>query len=373
MSAIARVLSTFLLVVFIAYSGRLGAQGAPVTIERFAGEAQIGSAPPFPIHLELRRSGESVTGTVSTPRANYELVEAQGAETIAGRFRGNDGSGALTLRIDGDVLTGAFDVEDEPGAITARRTHQDAETFFQPPEQRLNLTSAQWLEDLDRLVETLTREHASPFHRTSRERFEREAARVRAAIPELDGVAVALEFSKLGALIGDGHTSVALPRGRPRLPIEFYWFEDGLRVVGVPAAHQSLLGARLVAVNDVPAAEVAERLRAFIAQGEREWLYRAGAPDLVNNTDVLRATGIGATPLLAFTFETADGSRRRIELAAAAEEDERVTLGGGVPLWRRNETQGFWSEGLADGSVYVNWRSYDGLPGHGAALLQSSS
>jgi hypothetical protein len=371
MTALARAFSAVLLLVSPAISGTAVAQNAPaVTTERFAGEARIGSMPPFPIHLELRRSGDAVTGTVSTPRANYELVEAQGAETITGRFRGDGGSGALTLRIDGDVLAGAFDLGGQPGAITARRTPQDAATFFRPPAQRLELTTAQWLEDFDRLVEILTREHASPFHRISRAQFDREAGRVRAAIPDLDGVVIALELRKLGALIGDGHTSVALPRGRPRFPIEFYWFEDGLRVVSAPAAHRGLLGARLVAVNGVPAAEVAGRLRAYIAPGETEWRYRAGTPELLDNPDLLRVAGIGAGSALAFTFDAADGAREPVELAAAAEAGERVVLGGGAPLWRRNEGRGFWSDRLADGSVYVNWRSYEGLAGFGAKLLQ---
>jgi hypothetical protein len=367
-----KVFSAFLLLVSIAIGGTAFAQGASAAdTERFGGEAQIGSQPPFPIHLELRRSTDAVTGTVSVPSGNFELVDAQGADTIVGRFRGDGGSGALTLRMDGDVLAGVFDLEGQPGVITARRTSQAAEAFFRPPDQQFDLETAQWLVDLDRMVEVLTREHASPFHRISREQFERDVARVRAAIPELDGVAVALEFRKLGALIGDGHTSVELPHGRPRLSIEFYWFEDGLRVVGVSATHKNLLGARLVAVNDVPATDVAERLRAYIAQGETQWFYRASVPDLVNNPDVLRAIGIGARLSFAFTFETVDGAQKQVEIAAATEVAERVMLGNNTPLWQRNETQGFWNEWLADGSVYVNWRSYDGLADQGAALLQS--
>lgn len=371
MIGFAKVFSAFLLLVSIAIGGAAVAQDAPAATERFAGEAQLGSQSPIPIHLELHRSGDAVTGTVSIPGGKFELVDAQGGDTIVARFRSDDGSGALTLRVDGDVLTGKFDLEGQPGTITARRTPQSTEAFLKAPEQRLDLSTAQWLEDLDRLVEILTREHGSTFHRISRQQFEREAARARAAIPGLDGVAVALEFRKLAALIGDGHTSVALPHGRPRLPIEFYWFADGLRVVGVSATHRSLLGARLVAVNDVPAPAVAERLRAYIAPGETQSFYRAGVPDLVTNPDVLRAIGSSAGPLFAFTFETADGAQKRVEIAAATEVADRVTLGAGAPLWQRNETQGFWSERLADGSVYVNWRSYDGLAGHGAALLQS--
>jgi hypothetical protein len=40
---------------------------------------------------------------------------------------------------------------------------------------------------LDRLVEVLTREHASPFHRIQPEEFEREVVQIRASMRELDG------------------------------------------------------------------------------------------------------------------------------------------------------------------------------------------
>ena len=351
------------------------AQGAAdADTQRFGGETQIGSRPPIPLHIELRRSGDAVTGTLSTPIGNFELLEAKWANPIVGHFRGNGGaSGALTLRLDGDVLTGTFDLGGQSGTFKARRTTKDAAAFFRPPEQRFDLTAAQWLEDLDQMVEILTKEHASPFHRISRDQFERDVAQLRAKLdgPKLDGIAVALEFRKLGASIGDGHTSVALPHGRDRLPVEFYWFDDGLRLVGISAAHRNLLGARLTAVNEVPVAEVTERLRAYIAQGETQLFDRASVPDFVNNPDILRAIGAGAGPSFVFTFETPDGARKQVEITAVAEVRDEAILGDGKPLWQRNEAQGFWSEWLADGSLYVNWRSYDGLADHATALLQS--
>lgn len=371
MIAFAKVLPVFLVLVSSAIGGAVMAQDSSAVVERFAGEAQIADQPPLPVHIELQRSGEAATGTISIPGSSFALVEMLWGDTITGRFEGVGGAGGLTLSVEGDALTGTFDLEGQPGTITAQRTAEDAETFFMPPEQQLDLATAQWLDDLDRLVEILTAEHAAPFYRTSREHFESEVARVRAALPELDGVEVALEFRKLGALIGDGHTAVALPSNRPRLPVEFYWFEDGLRVVGVSASHQDLLGARLIAVNDLPVADVTERFRAFIGQGETEWFYRNGAPGLISNPDILAAAEIGAGPSFRFTFEATDGASKEVELTPAAESGEWATLGDGQPLWRRNKEQGFWSEELADGSSYVNWRSYDGVASGGAALLQS--
>jgi hypothetical protein len=266
-------------------------------------------------------------------------------------------------------LTGTFTLGEAVGTITADRTDLDATAFFQPPEENLDLTADQWHEDLDRLTEILTQEHGSPFHRTAREDFEREVARVRDAIPDVDGIGIASELRKLGAMIGDGHTGVALPGNRPRLPFELFWFEDGLRVVGMSAQEQELLEVRLVAVGGMPIKGVVEQLRLFVPAGETERYFRASAADLLGDPDILRAVGVAEGPSVSLGFETADGTRVEVQFTAPHDGDW-ATLGGGDPLRRRNEEQGFWSEVLPDGSVYVNWRSYDGLAGHGHAILQ---
>lgn len=99
------------------------AQDAPASSsERFAGEARMGSQPPLPIHLELSRSGDTVTGTVSIPGGSFELINAGGSKTITGRFRGAGGNGGLILHVDGDKLKGEFDLGGQPGVIDARRT-----------------------------------------------------------------------------------------------------------------------------------------------------------------------------------------------------------------------------------------------------------
>jgi hypothetical protein len=78
--------------------------------------------------------------------------------------------------LEGDVLDGTFDIGSQRGVITAHRTSETAETMFRPPEQRLDLTTAEWLYDLDCLVEILSQEHAAPFQRITRDAFEDEIA-----------------------------------------------------------------------------------------------------------------------------------------------------------------------------------------------------
>jgi hypothetical protein len=368
MPRLTKILTVLLLLWTMVGSAAIAQDAHVPSSERFAGEARLGSQPPLPIHLELNRSGNTVTGTVSIPGGSFELVNASGDRTIKGRFRGAGGNGRLILHVDGDRLKGEFDLGGQPGVIDARRTDVDANSFFRPPAQRLELTTAQWQEDLDELVRILKSEHGAPFHRVSAEQFDREVEHIRSAIPGLSGIEVALAFRRLGALIGDGHTSVDLPKGMPRFPIEFYFFEDGLRVVGAATEYRKLTGARLVAINDVPVSEVVDRLRAFVASGETEWFYRSNLPDLIVRPDVLRAAAIGKASKFSFAFES--NKKQYQENLAASEISEQVTPENGKPLWQRNAKQDFWSERFNDGSVYVNWRSYDGLADHGNALLR---
>lgn len=369
MTTIARALGALLCLVLGAGIGSASAQELPNAMERFAGETQIESQPPLRVHMELRRAGAAVEASISMPIGTFEVTATEAQGRISGRFTGAGGEGDMSLVIDGDALTGSFTLGAAHGTISARRTLLDAEAFFQPPEERLDLTTAQWLEDLDRLAEILTQQHGSPFHRLSRAEFEREVTRTRAALPDLDGIGAALAFHKLAALPGDGHTEVALPRVQRRLPVELFWFEDGLRLVGVATEHQNRLGARLVAVNGVSVDEVVEELRAFIPAGETEGFIRAGLPSLVGNPDMLSAAGIGDASVT-LSLEAGTGARNEIELTAASAADDLAILNGAQPLWRRHADREFWTEVLADGSVYVNWRSYRDLADNAAALLR---
>jgi len=367
MTTVVRALGALLWLVLSA--GIAWAEELPNAMERFAGETQIESQPPLPIHMELRRAGATVEASISMPIGTFEVTGTEQQGRIAGRFAGAGGEGDMTLVIDGDTLTGEFTLGEARGTIRAERTTLDAQTFFAPPEEQLELTTAQWLEDLDRLAEILTEKHASPFHRISQAAFENAVTRVRAAIPDLDGMGVALQFRTLAALPGDGHTEVALPREQRRLPVEFFWFEDGLRLVGSATDHRGLVGSRLVAVNGVAVDAVVERLRAFIPAGETEWFVRAGLPDLLSRPDILIAAGIIDGPSVPLVLEAANGERTEIELTAASGADAQPGLDGAAPLWQRNAAQGFWTEALPDGSVYVNWRHYDQLADRTAALI----
>ena len=236
--------------------------------ERYSGTAQSPGEPPVPVHAEFTREGAELAGIFRVHGGEFKVVDGRTeGDRISGAIRGDGAEGKFALQVAGERAEGTFELGGGTGVLTLLRTQLGAAQTLAPAEQKLDLTPQQWREDLDQAVEILTTQHGSPFHRVSRSAFEAEAARIRAALPTMDGLQTAAALRRLGSMIGDGHTSIGLPRGQPRLPFEAFWFEDGLRIVRAPALHRDLLGGRITAVDGVPIGEVTDRLRAFLGQG----------------------------------------------------------------------------------------------------------
>ena len=93
--------------------------------------------------------------------------------------------------------------------------------------------------------------HPSPFHAISEQAFEKAAADVGAALPNYTRDRAVLEFARLVALIGDGHTTMGYfgfsgsgPLFRA-FPIRLYSFKDGWFVRSASPEYASILGGRV--------------------------------------------------------------------------------------------------------------------------------
>jgi hypothetical protein len=130
-----------------------------------------------------------------------------------------------------------------------------------------------------------------------------------------------------------------------------------------------MLGARIVSIGGLPTNVVVEKLKAFIGQSETKWGYRSAAPYLLYRSDLLETVGAARGSETELVLRAGDGKLHRARLNAGPSTAKKVRLSERGPLWQQRPNEGFWHERLADGSVYVNWRSYDDLPSKTAALL----
>jgi hypothetical protein len=106
----------------------------------------------------------------------------------------------------------------------------------------------------------------------------------------LSDAQVQAELMKLVAAVGDGHTAMR-PAISNVLPIGFYWFKEGIFVLGAAEEHKALLGGRLEMIGALTAQAACERLRPLMPF-ENDSSFRSEVVSLLNAADLLFAAGI---------------------------------------------------------------------------------
>ncbi|HZL72379.1 MAG TPA: hypothetical protein VFC86_07955 [Planctomycetota bacterium] len=189
---------------------------------------------------------------------------------------------------------------------------------FQDPPDR----NEKWQSDLDELGRVISERHKNPFFKTTREEFFKAVNDVRDRIPKLKDNEIAVEFMKLAALIGDGHTT-AYPGPDTavklrRYPIGLMWFKDGLFVVSSSEEQKGLLRSRVVAIGGVPVDKAAERVSVLGASDNASGAKHAAA-NWLSIPEALAGVGlVDDMDKAPFKIVDSKGEERTVDLAPAA-------------------------------------------------------
>lgn len=157
------------------------------------------------------------------------------------------------------------------------------------------LTPEQWQIDLTHLAAELPARHINAFARLREADFDAQLDALEEQVPNLSDTAIRIAILKIVASLGDGHTTIQ-SWGREgvfrTVPLVFYWYKDGVFVVGATVAHRNLLGARLVRVGSYETEQACEKLAAYVPHENRAQL-KLQVPNLLARFELLQA--IGAT------------------------------------------------------------------------------
>jgi hypothetical protein len=251
------------------------------------------------------------------------------------------------------------------------------------PAQKPALTKDQWREDLRHYAREMPKRHMKLFHTLPQAEFERAVSELDSEIPSLEDHEIVVRLKQITARVGDGHTGVHTPQWFQLYPIALYWFGNELRVTATAREYERALGARVVQIGELPIAEVDARVRTCFpsAANENEWFALATSPAFITRPEMLHGLGV-ITDLSSapFTFEDDQGSKfvlelKPIALPPGAARGTPVSAGwipvAPPPLSRQKPAEKFWFTTLPDSTVYVNWRSYDGLGGNARELFKA--
>lgn len=223
------------------------------------------------------------------------------------------------------------------------------------------LTPQQWREDVHLLARELPARHANAFHHTPQTEFERQVRELEGELPRLSDAEVRMRLARLVASVGDAHTGLAhWTQGMRRLPVSLRWFRDGWYVVATDPPHAGLLGAKLLRVGGVPAADIEARLRRLVSFENDAWA-RVQVEGLWSLVDVLH--GVAVLPQAdggRFSFQTVQGEVRELPLSPLRYDSPLFVRAGAVPLYQERQGEAFWTKSLQEGRVaYFKYNDCD--------------
>lgn len=158
------------------------------------------------------------------------------------------------------------------------------------------------------------------YSATARPEAARRIADLKSAAGSISDTRFVLLLSQIAALADNGHTGVMYRGSAPglgRVGLRLAPIGDGFIVVHAAEANTSLLGGRLVAIDDTPVAKL--RSVAHTLHGGVPPRRDLMAPAFLESPGQLHALGLTRSAAEAtYVFETSDGRRREASLAVTS-------------------------------------------------------
>lgn len=226
-----------------------------------------------------------------------------------------------------------------------------------------SVTTINWRADVMALEQAIRRTHPKPFYKNNQAEFEQGIRKLYADIPHLKDVQIKVELMRLGAMF-DAHTRVNF--WQPAMDfnmygLRLYQFSDGVHVVQAPN-DPVVLGARVMAINNIPIADVLARVQPFVEHDNAAWLqYLAPTQALV--PEILQAAGVLTdVKKPRFSLRLASGELVERNPAAISVASFRAQMSlfqlpqRGDPVWLSRRGEPFRFEQMQNGqTLYVQF------------------
>ena len=124
-----------------------------------------------------------------------------------------------------------------------------------------------WDYEIDLLGRELAEKHPDLFFKIDSAFFFNEMRKVAAEAPGKSHFYIAVKLQQIMAMMGDAHTLVNYHFHVDKsliLPIESYWFEDGIYITQTDREYEALLGKKLTAINGFPLKVVIDSLSSLL-------------------------------------------------------------------------------------------------------------
>lgn len=162
-----------------------------------------------------------------------------------------------------------------------------SQSFAQPI-----LPATDWQSDLAFLKETVHKDYPFHFKKITAEAWDAEVDKLHNAIPDMQQHEIVAGFRRLVAAFKYGHSQVNASIVPSHIvPLNLYWFSDGIYVEGCRKDYAEALGAKVLKVEGMPIDSALEAIRPLVP-AENEQFFKANGIYLLLVAEMLHAQGV---------------------------------------------------------------------------------
>ncbi|MBN2219975.1 MAG: peptidase [Kosmotogaceae bacterium] len=154
-----------------------------------------------------------------------------------------------------------------------------------------DLSSEDWIEDIEYLEERLMIIHPNPFFKIDQQVFQASIGTLKESLEELSWYEIYTRLTEIVASIEDGHTAIYPDSRLAVYPIYTYWFTDGLYIVATSDSEKHLLNCRVVEIAGMEVDDALERLKKVVSY-DNEWGFLQSHSDYLNKEEIMKGLGM---------------------------------------------------------------------------------
>ncbi len=228
--------------------------------------------------------------------------------------------------------------------------------FFLPGNMSAQSSGAiDWDYEIDLLGRELAEKHPDLFFSKDSSFFFGEMRKVAAGAPGKPLFYVAVKLQQILARMGDEHTLVNyhfLVDKSLILPVECYWFEDGIYVTQTDRAYETLLGKRLTGINGTPLQTIIDSLSTLLVNDNPSRL-KFQIPRMITWTQLLAHFGFSTMENVNLQVSDDSGNEEEVVISLPVSLGEIVRLGNQkVPLGWQDQIAYFREQYLEEDKIF---------------------
>jgi hypothetical protein len=227
--------------------------------------------------------------------------------------------------------------------------------LLHPMLQAQSGEAVDWDYEIDLLARELANKHPDLFFRTDSAWYSQAMKQV---VKESSGKSlfqVAVRLQQVLAAMGDAQTMINYHFlvEKPRiLPLEIYWFEDGLYILECDKAYEPLLGKKLTSINQFPVEVLIDSLATLLVV-DNLMVLRNQVPRMLTWFQVLEYFGFASGNELSIGATDSSGQEEAISIRLPVELGEMVSAHPSrLPLGWQDHKSFFWARYFEDEHLY---------------------